>query len=81
MWEARIYCLSDEFRMAMKDLLSAVQVDRPPQMQLCLQSQMVAFLGKVLKMVPRSEILVVFHCTRDLCHEYGDWLAFENTFK
>ncbi len=52
MCEARIYCLSDEFRMAMKDLLSAVQVDRPPQMQLCLQSQMVAILGKVLKNGP-----------------------------
>lgn len=50
--EAWIYCLSDEFRMAMKNLLSAVQVDRPPQTQLSLQLQMVAIIGKVLKMVP-----------------------------
>lgn len=27
MWEAWIYCLSDEFIKAMKDLLSAIQVD------------------------------------------------------
>lgn len=27
MWEAWIYCLSDEFIKAMKDLMSAVQVD------------------------------------------------------
>lgn len=37
--------MSDEFRMAMKDLLSAVQVDRLPQTQLSqLQSQMVAII-------------------------------------
>lgn len=72
--------MSDEFRMAMKDLLSAVQVDRPPQTQLSLQSKMVAIIGKVLKMVLRSEILVVFQCASNLCHKYGDRFAFESTF-